>query len=360
MRYSRVAVLGYGRFGSAMCELCLRADLGVRALDIRAEVPASMRAHSLAEFADGADVVVIAVPVSGMEHALQSLVPHLSSSQLVVDVGSVKSGPVATMRLVLGTRVPWAGTHPLFGPTSLALGKWRGRVVVCPNDQHPRAAKDARALYEQIGCDVMEQDAEAHDRGMAKTHALVSFVASGLVEVDAREACGSPWFRAIMRTMATELRDVGDDFLFIQSKNPYSEGERRRLLDALLNIDEKLIRRADALRDTGPDVDACLVHAKSPGTIPHLGTASPDLVETRDRIDAIDRDIVDLLARRAGFARHAGDVKGERGLAVHDPDRERSLLTARGNWASEQGLDADAVRGVFEAILRFSRSLQTR
>ena len=40
-------------------------------------------------------------------------------------------------------------------PTSLALGERPLRVIVCPNDVHPRAVEAAAALYRRVGCQVL-------------------------------------------------------------------------------------------------------------------------------------------------------------------------------------------------------------
>ena len=57
-------------------------------------------------------------------------------------------------------------------------------------------------------------------------------------------------------------------------------------------------------------------------------TAAPVLGEVRDRIDAIDRQIQNLIAERAGFARQVGRAKGKLGAAVeyYRPEREAQVL----------------------------------
>ncbi len=92
--------------------------------------------------------------------------------------------------------------------------------------------------------------------------------------------------------------------------------------------------------------------------IPDLGSASPALGETRELIDEVDRELLALLARRGLLSRRAAAAKAELGMAVRDPRREAELLGARRRDAERAGLDPDAVGDIFEAILRFSRSLQ--
>jgi prephenate dehydrogenase len=356
-----VAILGYGRFGRALAELFVEEGLNVRAFDPRVAVPHSIHAATVAHAVADARVVVVAVPVPAMREVITAVEPHVSSADLVLDVGSVKSGPIAVMREVLGVRVPWIGTHPLFGPTSLALGERPLRVVVCPNEMHAAALPRARALFEAIGCEVIEQDAEEHDRAMADTHALAFFVAKGLLDAHAGEgvAFAPPSFQAIARTIEAVRSDAGHLFRAIHLENPYAGVARKRLLDALSNIDEELVRAAgEAGREDAPH-SVAEQHTDTLA-IPDLGRESPDLRETRDLIDELDQELIELFARRAALALRAGRAKADRGQSVRDVDRERTLLASRRAWAAALGLDPDGVGDVFDAILRFSRSMQRR
>jgi chorismate mutase len=85
-----------------------------------------------------------------------------------------------------------------------------------------------------------------------------------------------------------------------------------------------------------------------------------DLRRTRQAIDELDRGIIDLLSSRAALSRQAAAAKAGLGHAIRDASREAAFLKERRRWADEVGLDADAVEAIFLAILRFSRSVQTR
>src|SRR5258708_7837586 len=180
-----VALLGYGRFGRSLGQLVADAGLSHRAYDPTAPVAPENRAASLADLVAGADFVVLAVPVAAMRAALTQLRPLLSPSQIVLDVGSVKVHPAAALAEVLSSDIPWCGSHPLFGPLSLAMAERPLRVVVSPSPVHPRAAARVRDLYERIGCEVIDQTPEGHDRVMAHTHALTFFVAKGMIDAGA-------------------------------------------------------------------------------------------------------------------------------------------------------------------------------
>ena len=115
-------MLGYGRFGRALGELFADAGIEVRAWDPVVPVEPPLAVDGPAGFA-ACDAVVLAVPVAATAAAARAVRPFLGAAQLVLDVASVKTGPVAALAEIFGRDVPWVGTHPLFGPTSLALGE---------------------------------------------------------------------------------------------------------------------------------------------------------------------------------------------------------------------------------------------
>jgi prephenate dehydrogenase len=350
-----VSFLGYGRFGAALGALLSEAGLSVRGFDPHARIPDDVRATSIEDLVASADLIVVAVPIKDMHAAFKALEPVLSPSQTVIDVGSVKAGPVAAMTAVFDTQKPWVATHPLFGPMSLARGERPLRVVVCPNPMHPSAVQRVIALFERIGCEVLEQDAADHDRAMAYTHALAFFLAKGMLDAGAPTFApyAPPSFQAIARTIELVRGDAGHLFEALHTENTYAPEARRRLLDTLNAIDRSLLQlEAGSSREPFRKLD---VQAQ---TIPDLGVRSPELRETRELIDDVDHELIDLLARRALLSRRAARAKAELGHGVRDPVREAHLLEERRRWARARGLEPSGIDEIFQAILGFSRRLQ--
>ncbi|MBZ4421800.1 prephenate dehydrogenase/arogenate dehydrogenase family protein [Myxococcus sp. RHSTA-1-4] len=336
-----IALLGYGRFGRALSGLLLEAGIPHKVHDPRQEgVPPELRAGSLAEAVSGASLVVLAMPVGAMRAVLQELRPHLKPSQTVIDVGSVKVRPVQVLASVLGRDIPWAGTHPLFGPASLARGDKPRRTVVCPNELHPDAARKARELFERLGCVVTEMTPDEHDTLMSRTHVLTFFLAHGLMraEVGKDLPFAPPSFQPLARLVEYASQEVPHLLGVVQSENPYARDARVGLMDALtrLHLELEASRASDS---------------PAPEAIP----TPSGLTEIRERIDVLDREMVELLARRARLVQQAARVKAEHGLPLPDLGREASLLETRRQWAAELKVDANAVEDVFRAVLRFSR-----
>lgn len=350
---SAVGIVGFGQFGRALGGLLSEAGLPISAWDPVADVPHDVRAADLPELARRADTIIVATPVPAIRDVLTALRPHVGGSHLVLDVGSVKSAPARAMEDVLGQAVPWAATHPLFGPASLALGERPLRVVVCPSPLHPSAAVRARALFERAGCQVVELGAEEHDRLMALTHALALFVAKGLHDVlgDERPIFTPPSFQAIERVVDTVRADAGHLFVTIENENPFAAEARRLLLESLARVDAGLGAAAESSRrgEVLPSL-----------AIPDLGSRNPSLREARELIDEVDRDLLALLVRRAALARRAGRAKAVEGRPVVDSRREAEIRAERSRWASDAGLDPSAVGEIFDAVVRLSRAVQGR
>ena len=81
-----------------------------------------------------------------------------------------------------------------------------------------------------------------------------------------------------------------------------------------------------------------------------------ELQELRERINSIDREIVDLYLRRMETAEAIGAWKQENGMPVRDPARERELLDRVAEQAGEE--HGNGVRALFGFLLSQSRTKQ--
>lgn len=80
------------------------------------------------------------------------------------------------------------------------------------------------------------------------------------------------------------------------------------------------------------------------------GTDGGQIQRLRDGIDAIDHQLVTLLAQRMRVCREIGRYKKENSVTVLQPDRYQSLLLERREEAQKCGLSPDAVARIFELI----------
>ncbi len=350
MNPQSIGIVGYGRFGRTLAELCTEARLSFCAYDTAGEIPSIIRCDSLAEVAQRAIAIVLAVPVHTVPEVLTQLRPYLrADSHWVMDVGSVKLRPIEWMTAALGGDIPWVATHPLFGPNSLARGEPL-KAVVCPNDLHPDAEAKAIALFESFGCEIVRQDPEEHDRAMAKSHAIAFFIAKGLLDAgaDFDNRFTPPSFQSMRNTVDAVRADAGHLLLTLHRENPFAPAARLRFVQALQDLNATLSAYEAEPADSSPQ----------PGepTIPESPRHDSDLKQTRNHIDELDMELVALLARRAQLSRRAGRAKV--GRPVRDPLRETELLKSRRQWADDAGLNPDNMEEIFQAVLRMSRQVQ--
>lgn len=237
-----IALLGHGRFGQAFAQLLHRAGHALAVFDPLASVPSAWKRHSAAEAVQGAPWIVLALPVPLMEATLRDISPMLQAGQTVIDVGSVKEYLCRLMDDVPGDAIAHAGTHPLFGPLSLARNERPLRTVPCASARHPAAARRTRALLESLGSEVVERDASGHDRAMADTHALAFFIAKALVDlgIGMDLSLAPPSSLGLANMLAAVRGDAGHLFAAIQRENPYAAQARSALIEQLGAIHRRL------------------------------------------------------------------------------------------------------------------------
>lgn len=88
--------------------------------------------------------------------------------------------------------------------------------------------------------------------------------------------------------------------------------------------------------------------------------AAAELGHIRDRIDELDRRIVELLSERARLGRAAGHAKALAGRrAIRDPEREREVLL-RVAMANPGPLSQADLLSIYRRIVAVTRGLESR
>jgi chorismate mutase/prephenate dehydratase len=86
--------------------------------------------------------------------------------------------------------------------------------------------------------------------------------------------------------------------------------------------------------------------------------AQPELLALRERIDAVDRELLALLNRRAALARDVGEIKKKEGSVVFRPEREAQVID--GLKAVNAGpLATESVAPIWREIMSACRALET-
>jgi len=81
------------------------------------------------------------------------------------------------------------------------------------------------------------------------------------------------------------------------------------------------------------------------------------LEELRDRIDALDRELVELLSERARAALMIGHLKAATSLPVYEPSREK-VIYANVRAANKGPLPDIELTHIYERIIDVMRALQ--
>jgi prephenate dehydrogenase len=194
-----VAILGPGLLGGSIA-LALRADPEVRVSlwarrtaaieEARAFAVADCVTGDAAEAVDGADTVVLCVPVGAMEGVLRLALPNLSPEALVTDVGSVKKPVCDALAPLLSGRALFVGSHPMAGSEKAGLSAARPDLflnsvcILTPEAGLTQACAVSRAeaFWKRLGCRVRSLAPQTHDEVCALISHLPHLTAAALVQ----------------------------------------------------------------------------------------------------------------------------------------------------------------------------------
>ncbi|MEZ8033895.1 bifunctional chorismate mutase/prephenate dehydrogenase [Vibrio crassostreae] len=79
-----------------------------------------------------------------------------------------------------------------------------------------------------------------------------------------------------------------------------------------------------------------------------------ELNELRDQIDAVDKQMLDLLAQRLALVEKVGEVKSEHGLPIYVPEREAAMLASRRQEAEKIGVPSQLIEDILRRTMRES------
>jgi cyclohexadieny/prephenate dehydrogenase len=197
-RFERVALIGIGLIGSSLARVLRRdsPDTTIVACARRTETLEAVRRLDLAdEIGDdpaaavaGADLVVIATPLSAYAEIGRRIAPALCEGAIVTDVGSVKEVVIRDLQPLLPAHVHFVPGHPVAGtehsgPEAGFAELFRDRwcILTPPPGTAPDAVARITALWEGAGMRVVTMAAEHHDKVLAMTSHLPHLIAYTIV-----------------------------------------------------------------------------------------------------------------------------------------------------------------------------------
>ena len=91
---------------------------------------------------------------------------------------------------------------------------------------------------------------------------------------------------------------------------------------------------------------------------PPASPTDPALLALRSQIDAVDRELLDLVNRRARLAQEVGEIKKREGSVVFRPEREAQVIDGLKS-ANAGPLPVDSVAPIWREIMSACRALET-
>lgn len=197
--YERVALIGLGLIASSMFWAMKRAGVAgeVTGYAQSAQTREAARdiglcdrvCESAVEACEGADLIVLCVPVGAMEAVASQIAPALKAGAVVSDVGSVKRAVIDAVGPHLPQGVHFIPAHPLAGteqsgPTSGFAELFDNRWCILVPESADRPATDRlRRYWEALGANVDEMEADHHDLVLAVTSHTPHLIAYTMVGV---------------------------------------------------------------------------------------------------------------------------------------------------------------------------------
>lgn len=202
---NRLAIIGMGLIGGSLSLALKQAGKVQEVIGFSRQESTRQQALALGivdrapstiiEAIQGADMVVLAVPMGAMVDTLMSIAPYVTDNMVITDAGSAKAQVVEAAKLALGDRFkqfvpghPIAGTEKS-GPTAAFAQLYQDhRVVLTPTDETDLAAlEQVHNMWLAAGAQVSTMSAIHHDHVLAATSHLPHLLAFNLVDMLAQD-----------------------------------------------------------------------------------------------------------------------------------------------------------------------------
>lgn len=205
--------------------------------------------HDVAAAVRGADMVLLAVPMSAYDSVFAAMSGELSATAVVTEAGSTKQSAIEAAARHLPDPHRFVAAHPIAGTEHSGAGAafaglFEGQqcIITPTDDTDPEALAMVQSMWNVTGSRVTLMDAAAHDEALASVSHLPHLVSFALVNAVRRHSGDDPF-----RFAAGGFRD----FTRIASSSPEMWRDialcnRRALLGKIddLQAELKALRRA--------------------------------------------------------------------------------------------------------------------
>lgn len=227
--FEQLGLIGCGLMGGSFALALKRAGLVKRIVGYSKSPSTTERARQMGVIdveapsallaVSGADIVLLAVPVSATEATFKAIRHLVTPNTLIMDVGSTKRDVVDAARRVLRDNVGcFVPAHPITGKevsgvehadANLYAGK---QVILTPIERtFTVQLMKATNLWTALGCNVIKMSPQAHDAAYAAVSHLPHLIAFALMNGIAGQdhgkqylALAGPGFRDFSRIAASD------------------------------------------------------------------------------------------------------------------------------------------------------------
>ena len=236
--FEQLGLIGCGLMGGSFALALKRAGLVQRVVGYSKSPSTTDRARQMGVIdveapsallaVAGADIVLLAVPVSATEATLKAIKHLVTPNMLVMDVGSTKTDVVQAARRALRDQVgSFVPAHPITGREVSGVEHaeadlYSGRQVILTPIERTLTAqlKKAEEVWTALGCRVSSMSPESHDEAFAAISHLPHLLAfafinglAGQSQADTFLSLAGPGFRAFTRIAGGEPKIWRDIFL---------------------------------------------------------------------------------------------------------------------------------------------------
>jgi cyclohexadieny/prephenate dehydrogenase len=196
--FDSIAIVGLGLIGSSIARAA-RAQGAVRSIVATVRSPQTRKrvvelgladkvVETNAEAVEGADLVIVCVPVGACGAVAKEIGPHLKAGATISDVGSVKGSVVRDMGPHLPKNVHFVPAHPVAGTehsgpdagfAELFVNRWC--ILTPPKGTDAQAVDRLAAFWRLLGAKVETMTPEHHDIVLAITSHIPHLIAYNIV-----------------------------------------------------------------------------------------------------------------------------------------------------------------------------------
>jgi cyclohexadieny/prephenate dehydrogenase len=197
--FEKITIIGMGLIGSSLARNIHKKSLAktLVAADFNEEVCqkvedlciADQVTSKLASGVEGAEIVILAVPVCAMRDVMREIAPCLRDDVLISDVGSVKMSVIQSIQPLLRSGMEYVPAHPIAGTEfsgpeagfeELFQGRW---CILTPLPETSiKSVEKITALWEKCGSMIEIMDPKHHDLVLGITSHLPHLIAYTIVD----------------------------------------------------------------------------------------------------------------------------------------------------------------------------------